>query len=87
MYSENYKAILIPYSKRIKFNSRREQILSLHIILSVSGTDPFCYPMCAEVPLSAGKSALPEDNGNRLNPQNHAGPDKYFTDVTILLSS
>jgi len=68
MYSENNRGILIPYSKRINFSSRQGQMFCLYIIYTVSGTDPFCYPMSAEIPFSAGKSALPEDDVNSPNP-------------------
>lgn len=68
MHSENYRGIVIPYSKRINFNSRQEQLFCLYIIYTVSGADPFCYTMCAEIPFSAGTSALPEDDVNSLNP-------------------
>jgi hypothetical protein len=40
----------------------------LYIFYTVSGADQFCYPLSAEIPFSAGKSALPEDDGNSLNP-------------------
>jgi len=49
----------------------------LYTIYTVSGADQFCYSMSAEIPFPAGKSTLPEDDVNSLNPQNHAVPDIF----------
>jgi hypothetical protein len=40
----------------------------LHHIHTVSETDLFCSPISAEIPFSANKSAIPDDDINGLIP-------------------